>query len=58
MLLYQMLAHTKHGKILKGYTKTMNLKYQLRRGIKSLNYLMDHILYPIFKIVLSISSKT
>ena len=27
-------------------------KYQLRYGMKSLNYLMDHILYQIFKITL------
>ena len=26
-------------------------------GVKSLNYLMDHILYQIFKTILSISSK-
>ena len=35
-----------------------NLKYQLQHGMKSLNYLMDHILYQIFKIILSISLKT
>ena len=34
------------------------LKYQLRHGIKNLNYLMDHILCPIFKIILNISLKT
>ena len=33
----------------------MNLNYQLRHEIKSLNYLMDHILYQIFKITLNIS---
>ena len=27
----------------------MNLKYQLQHEMKSLNYLMDHILYQIFK---------
>ena len=42
-------------KILKSHTKIINLKYQLRHGMKSLNYLMDHILYQIFKINLNIS---
>ena len=36
----------------------INLKYHLRHGMKSLNYLMDHILYQIFKITLNISEKT
>ena len=35
----------------------MNLKYQLRHGMKSFNYLMDHILYQIFKFTLNISLK-
>ena len=35
----------------------MNLKYQLQHGIKNLNYLMDHIVYQIFKIILNISLK-
>ena len=35
----------------------MNLKYQLQHGIKNLNYLMDHIIYQIFKIILNISLK-
>ena len=35
--------------------KTINLKYQLQHGIKNLNYLMDHILYQILKIILNIS---
>ena len=30
MLFYQILAITIHGKTLKSYTKTMNLKYQLQ----------------------------
>ena len=29
----------------------------MRHGIKSLNYLMDHILYQIAEIILGISSK-
>ena len=35
--------------------KIINLKYQLRHRMKNLNYLMDHILHQIFKIILSIS---
>ena len=31
----------------------MNLKYQLRHGMKNLSYLMDHILYQIFKIIVN-----
>ena len=46
-----------HDKIHKSHTKIINLEYQLQRGMKNLNYLMDHILYQIFKIILSISSK-
>ena len=41
----------------KGHMKTINLKYQLQHGMKNLNYLMIHILYQIFKIVLSIYQK-
>ena len=45
-------SHTK-----KSHTKIINLKYQPRHGMKSLNYLMDHILYQIFRIILNISLK-
>ena len=34
----------------KSHTKTIHLKYQLQRGMKNLNHLMDHNLYQIFKI--------
>ena len=34
-----------------------NNKYQLQHGMKSLNYLVDHILYQIFKITLNTSLK-
>ena len=37
--------------------KNKNLKYQLRHWMKSLNYLMDHVLYQIFKINLNMSEK-
>ena len=36
---------------------TINLKYQLQHETKNLNYLTDQILYQIFQIILSISSK-
>ena len=52
MLLYQILAHPIHGKI---HQRTINLKYQLQHRMKNLNYLMDHILYQMFKIILSVS---
>ena len=55
MLLYQILAFTIHEKILKSHTKTINLKYLLRHGMKSLNYVIDHIFYQIFETTLSIS---
>ena len=35
--------------------KNNKFKYQLRHGMKNLNYLIDHILSPIFKIILNIS---
>ena len=57
MLLYQTLAFTIHGKIYKINTKIINLKYYLRHGMKSLNYLMDHVLYQIFKITINIIQK-
>ena len=45
---------------MKSHTKTTNLKYQPRHGIKSLSYLMDHyhFYYQIFKIILIILSKS
>ena len=42
-------------KNIKKSSKTINLRYQLQSGIKNLNYLMDHIMYLIFKIISSIS---
>ena len=35
----------------------INLKYRLQHGMKNLNYLMDHSLYQIFKIILKIYLK-
>ena len=39
----------------KSHIKIINLKCQLHHGMKNLNYLMDHILYQIFKIILKTS---
>ena len=60
MLLYQTLTFTIHREIKStishiSHIKVLNLKYQLQHGIKNLNYLMDYILYQIFKIILNIS---
>ena len=41
----------------KGHIKTIHLKYQLQHGMKNLNYLLIHILYQIFKIMLNIYKK-
>ena len=43
----------KKVKKLKSQTKILNLRYQFRHRMKSLNYLMDHILHQIFKIILN-----
>ena len=47
MFLYRTLTFIIHGKIYKNHTKVINLKHQLRHGMKSLNYLIDHILHQI-----------
>ena len=41
-------------KNIKSFRRTINLKFQLQREMKNLNYLMDHIMYQIFKIILNI----
>ena len=38
----------------KNIKKLMNLKHQLRNGVKSLNYLIHHILYQMFKTILNV----
>ena len=43
--------------LIKTHTIKINLEYQLPRGIKNWNCLMDHILYQTFKIISSVSSK-
>ena len=55
MLLYQTLGFTIHKKMQRSHTKIVSLKYQLQRGMKNLNYLMDNILYQIFKLIFNIS---
>ena len=49
--IYYVLKNIKNDK------KTVNIKYQLRHGIKNWNYLTVHILYLILMIISSISSK-
>ena len=39
-------------KKIKDKLETINLKYHLLRGMINLNYLMDSIMYQIFKIIL------
>ena len=41
-------------KNIKSHIRIINLKYQPKNGMKNLKYLMDHILYQIFKIILNI----
>ena len=45
-------------KNIKSHIKTIDRKYQLQYGMANSNYLMDHILYLIFNITLSVSSKS
>ena len=52
-----MLLFTMHKQINKINIKTINLNYQSHNKIKNMNYLIDHILYHIFKIILSIPLK-
>ena len=40
-----------HGKIIKSLIKTINLKFSLQHGMEILNYLIDRVLYQIFKII-------
>ena len=51
------LKRSDNGKIQKSHSKVINLKYQLQHGMENLNYLMDHILYEISKIIFDISFK-
>ena len=51
------LAFNMHKKYKNSHTKIINLKYRPQHGMKTLSYLMDHILYQIFKISLDILRK-
>ena len=42
----------------KSHREITNLRHQLQHGMKNLNYLRDHILYQIIKIILSSSLKS
>ena len=41
-------------KDIKSHIRTINSKYQFQHGMGNLHYLMDHILYQIFNIILNI----
>ena len=43
----------KMEKYKKSHIRTINSKYQLQHGMNYLNYLLDHILYQIFKVILN-----
>ena len=51
------LVFTIHGKTLNMNATTVNLKYLLQHGMMNLIYVMDLILFLIFKIILNTSSK-
>ena len=57
MLLHRTIVFITYGKTLKAHIKATNLKYALQHEIINLNYQMDHILYQIFVIILSIFNK-
>ena len=54
MLLHQILVCNMHDKYKKYHAKTISLKYLGQLGMTNLNYLMDHLPYQIFKIILII----
>ena len=56
MFQYEILAYSIRAKT-KKVKKTINLKHRLQRGMRNLNYQMDHILYQVLKIIFNISSK-
>ena len=57
MLPYQILSFTIQGKIQNSHIKMINITCLLQHRMINLNYLINHILYQIFKIILSKSSK-
>ena len=50
---YLALSNSYTYKNIKTSKKAINSKYQDQNGMKNLNFLMDHILFPIFKSILS-----
>ena len=46
------------SKNVKRHITTIHLKYQLQHEMKNLNYLMDHTLYQILKIISNIYLRT
>ena len=54
MFLYQILVFTIHENTQKAHKITINLNYHLQHRMINLNYVMDHILYQIFKTILNI----
>ena len=59
MLLYQTLAFTINGKKnKKKHAKIISFTYQFQHRIKNSNYLMDHILYQVCKIIFNIYENT
>ena len=57
MFQYEILAYSIHAKTKKVKKKKKHLKHWLQRGMRNLNYQMDHILYQVLKIIFNISSK-
>ena len=55
---YQTLVSATHRLIKKSSTEIQNVKYQEQHGIKSLNYLMDLILYQTFRTISNTSSRS
>ena len=53
MLPYWILACAIYWIISYKIHTTINLNYQFRRGIINLNYVMDRLLYQMFKIILN-----
>ena len=58
MFLYQTVAFITHGKTKKAHIINTYLKYRSQHAVIDLNYQMGHILYHIFRSILSILKKT
>ena len=57
MFLYQTVVFITHGKTKKAHIINTYLKYRPQHAVINLNYQMGHILYHIFKSILSILKK-